>query len=93
MVTLLCAFISLVAIQQNKTFNTLGADAPAYTANATCPTQLLGSVYGATRADLMFTKQGASDIAVVVVMTLFLIVAGHIEALLVEKIGTLRNRR
>ena len=84
---MVCAFISLVAIQQNKTFNDLAADAPAYTGNATCPTQLLGSAYGATRPDLKFGKQGASDIAVVVVMTLFLIVAGHIEALLVEKIG------
>ena len=99
-VTMVCAFISLVAIQQNKTFNDLSSDAPAYTGNATCPTQLLGSAYGATRSDLRFAKQGASDIAVVVVMTLFLILAGHIEAILVEKIGgvtdtvhELRNHR
>ena len=87
MVTLVCALISLVAIQANKPFNALSADAPAYTGNASCPVQLLGSTYGATRGDLHFAKQGASDIAVVVVMTLFLILTGHLETLLVEKIG------
>ena len=72
---------------QNKTFNNV------YFPNETsgydvydCPPELKGSVYRATRADLFFNAQGASDIAVTIVLNIFLYIAAFLEAKTIQKI-------
>ena len=73
-VLMLCAFISLVAINENKNFNP-----PIGTGANHTSAQYLGSVIGAQRSDLYFNKQAASDIAVVVVIGVFCIFAHFAE--------------
>lgn len=67
-VMFLCAFISLVAIQRNTKHTP--DDAGDY---------LIGSAYGATRDDLKFQYQGASDIAVTFILVLLFLCAGTIQ--------------
>lgn len=80
-VILICALISLVAIEKNRASNpTSSVDGCS---DDDCiqetPTFLLGSVYGAEREDLKVAYQGASDIAVCCILFIFSIVAAVVE--------------
>mmetsp|Transcript_20765 Transcript_20765/g.29851 ORF Transcript_20765/g.29851 Transcript_20765/m.29851 type:complete len:963 (-) Transcript_20765:164-3052(-) len=93
-VLLTCAFISLVAIYQNRKYNPDQDDIDAGNAmypNSDAdpdptPIQLVGSVYGAERDDLSFGKQGASDIVCCVIICIFAIIGGYLEQREVEAI-------
>lgn len=63
-VLLCCSLICLVAMYENFKFNNrIDGNTPSYTGNRTVDPWLGGSAFGATRDDLKFDKQGASDIA------------------------------
>jgi hypothetical protein len=68
-VIFVCAFISLVAIQENV------QHAPDDLDNE----YMLGTAYGSTRADLKFNHQGASDIVVTLLLLLLFFVAGYLQ--------------
>jgi hypothetical protein len=76
-VLLLCACFSLIALTHNDKFN------PKDTLF-----QLQGSVYGATRADLILNHQGVSDIMCCLVISFFILFAAYWEASIVTKIDT-----
>lgn len=87
-VILICALISMVAIDENRKHNPTEA-VPADCDNDDCqeatPDFLLGSVYGATRDDLKLNKQGASDIAICCVLCIFTIIMAIVEDKAVER--------
>jgi hypothetical protein len=69
------AFISLTAMYGNKPSN-----------NDDCPTVLQGSAEGATLDSLKFKRQGASDIACLIVLCAAMIVATRFEKAKIESI-------
>ena len=92
-VILACAFVNLLAIQENKKFNPTQADIDADRANdpslmevPATSLQIQGSVYGAERNDLTFDKQVLSDILISIMIALFLIYAVWKEKKIVDRI-------
>jgi Cytosolic domain of 10TM putative phosphate transporter len=92
-VMLICAFINLVAIYENKKFNLTQDDVDTYNAlfpdgeqlSAT-PNELIGSAYGATAGTLKFYKQVAADIAITCVIGTFLLFSIKAQSKIVEEI-------
>lgn len=87
-VVIVCSLISLVAINENAKSNP-NENIPAGCAtDDNCvqdtPDFLVGSVYGATRDSLKLSKQGAADIAVCVLLTVFSLAASFLEGDAIE---------
>ena len=72
---LVCALVSLIAIQANLSNNPDNTE-----------TRLQGSAYGTTRADLKMGTQGISDVVVTLILMLICIAAGYAQQYGVEKI-------
>mmetsp|Transcript_22556 Transcript_22556/g.32971 ORF Transcript_22556/g.32971 Transcript_22556/m.32971 type:complete len:978 (-) Transcript_22556:237-3170(-) len=94
-VFLICGCVSLLAVDANRVnqvqkSHSGPAEEPncdgTYSPDVETPMRMTGSVYGVTREDLKFNRQGVADIVTCVLTTLVALVANYIEKSEVEKI-------